>query len=109
MGEQSVAVGRGGGDGAGADGAARAGAVVDHDGLADLRGHLLEHDARDDVDRAACGERHDDADRPGRPLLRGGGPDRQQGDGSEAAAAQNGKAAGDTEAREHYWSTLDPI
>ena len=48
--------------------AARAAAVLDHDRLAELRRHLLEHDARDDVGRAARPERNDRADRPRRPI-----------------------------------------
>ena len=48
-----VAVGHRLGDGVGAD-TARAGAVLDHDLLADARAELLRDDARDDV-RAAAG------------------------------------------------------
>ena len=68
--QQRVAVGRRLGDGVGADHAARAGAVVDDDRLAERLGQRLLHDARIEIDRAARRERHDDADRLRRIRLR---------------------------------------
>ncbi len=64
-GHQCVAVrgGFGGGEGAGV--AARTRAIVDDEGLPDRLAHTVEQDARDDVARAAAGERDDDRDRPG--------------------------------------------
>ena len=68
--QERVAVGIGLRDRAGADRLRCARAVLDHDGLADLLGDLLEHQPRDDVDGAAGRERHDHADRlPRRPFL----------------------------------------
>ena len=60
--QQRVAVRRRAGDGAGADGGAGAGQVLDHHGLAEPPRHRLRQDAGDDVDDAACGEGHHDAD-----------------------------------------------
>ena len=53
----------------GADVAARAGLVLDDDGLAQSRGELLADEAREGVRVAADGERNDVRDRLGRPLL----------------------------------------
>jgi len=47
-------------------------AVFEHDRLADLLGHLVEHDARDNVVGVAGGERHDRRDGPAGPGLRVG-------------------------------------
>ena len=72
-----VAVGRRLGDRVGADIAAGADPVVDHDLLAQPGPQPLRQDARDDVGAAAGRERHDQPDRPVRPGsvagLRGGG------------------------------------
>jgi hypothetical protein len=70
MNQHGVAVGRGFRDGIGADGAARAGPVLDHDGLAKLSADLVHHDARDDIAGAAGAERHDGGDVSRRPVLR---------------------------------------
>jgi len=58
------AVGRGLGDRVGADIAARARAVLDHDLLAETGAELLRDDPRDDVGAAAGREGDDQADRP---------------------------------------------
>jgi len=62
------AVGRRAGDLQPADGAARAGLVVDHHRLPELLAELLGHDAREDVAGAAGREGDDDLDRLVRPL-----------------------------------------
>ena len=69
MDQQRVAVGIGLGDGAHADRAAGAEAVLDHDRLAELGRETLGDRAGDDVGPAAGAERHDDADRLCRPRL----------------------------------------
>ena len=51
----------------GADAAAAADAVLDHELLAEPLAELLRDDAGDGVGAAAGGERHDEADRPLRP------------------------------------------
>ena len=68
--QQRVAVGRRFRDGVGADVAARAGAIFDDDGLAEMVRHLGRDDPPDRIDRAAGGERHHDADGPVRIALR---------------------------------------
>ena len=67
-----VAVGRRLGDRVDAEVAAGAGLVVDDEGPAGGRGDLLAGLAGNDVGAAAGRERHDDADRLGRPGLREG-------------------------------------
>ncbi|OMP13304.1 hypothetical protein COLO4_01909, partial [Corchorus olitorius] len=82
-------VGRGLGHGVGGDDAARAGLVVDDDGLAQLRGQLLRHHARGDVGHAACAKGHDDADglvRQG--LCLAGDGCQQQGRAGQGAARE---------------------
>ena len=76
-GEQRVAVGRGFRRHVGAEAAARAGAVLDHDRLAEHLLHVLAGDARDEVGVAARRERHDQ-------------PDRLVGIGGERHARQHG-------------------
>jgi hypothetical protein len=61
--EHRVAVGRGLRRGVDADVARGAGAVVDHDLLAEQLGEPRLHDAADEVRRAARGERNDHPDR----------------------------------------------
>ena len=61
-----VAVGRGAHHAADADGAVRAGDVLDHDGLAEMRPHRLGHGAAHGVGRAAGAVGHDERDRPRR-------------------------------------------
>src|SRR3546814_7688314 len=56
---RSIRLGAGGG--AGADVAVGAGAVLDHHGLPELRGHFLGHGAGNHVGGAARGKRHQDA------------------------------------------------
>ena len=63
--QDRVAVGRGLGDEVGADVAARARPVVDHDLLREALGELLRDDASDDVGAAARREGDDEADRLG--------------------------------------------
>ncbi len=70
--QDGVAVGLGLRDQGGADGAARSSAVLDHDGLAELGRERIEHDAPDDIERAAGRERDHGADRSRRPGLREG-------------------------------------
>src|SRR5258707_14260885 len=68
--KQRVAVGHRLGDEVGADVAARAGTVLDHDRLPPGLGKLLGDQAHDDIVRPARSERHDDAHGPGRIVLR---------------------------------------
>ena len=68
--KQRVAIGIGFGDVAAAQRAVGAGLVVDIDALAEQRRHLVGHQAADEVGRAAGREGDDDADRPGRKILR---------------------------------------
>src|SRR5262249_4635174 len=56
---ERVAVGRGAGETSDTDGAARAGDVLDDDGLAERGAHRLGHDPSDHVGRAAGRERYD--------------------------------------------------
>ena len=87
-----VAVGRGAHGPADADGASRAGDVLDDDGLAERHPHPLGEDASDHVGRSAGRERHDDGDRLRRIGLREGKPrhrrqrDRARGQMQKAAA-----------------------
>ncbi len=67
-----VAVGRGLGDGIGAERAARAAAIVDHDRLLGQLRHALADDAGDDVVGPAGRERHDQLDGFRREILRRG-------------------------------------
>jgi hypothetical protein len=69
--QQRVAVGRPLGDELGADIAAGAGPVLDHEGLAQNFSHLRRHDAADNVGRAAGGERNDHLHRVRWKIIRG--------------------------------------
>ena len=60
--QDGVTIGRGTHDMLGGDVAMRAGAVLDHHGLAEKRLHLRRHQARGDVGGAARREAHDEAD-----------------------------------------------
>ena len=71
--QQRVAVGRALGDRVGADDRAGAGAVVDDHVLPQRLLQPLCDDAAEDIGRAAGCERHDDADRASRVVLRVGG------------------------------------
>ena len=71
--QQRVAVGRGADHGLGADIAAGAGAVFDHEGLPEPLVEPLADQPRRDVDAAAGGKTGNDAHRPGRVILRRGG------------------------------------
>ena len=51
------------------DGIARTSAVLDDDRLAELRGDLLHHGARHDIERASGALRNKRLDLPGRPSL----------------------------------------
>ena len=84
-----VAVGRGLGDHVGAERAAGAAAVVDHDLLLEDFLQLLPDHAGDQVVRPAGRERHDQPDRLRRKLLRGG-RDRTQHNGADADETQHG-------------------
>ena len=80
--QQRVAVRRGGRDLAGAERAAGARAVLDHEGLAELGGQMLRAEPRHHVGVAAGAERHDDGHRPGRPVrgVKRPGERREDGD-----------------------------
>ena len=96
-GEQRVAVGRGAHDRLGADVAARAGTVLDHERLAELLRERLRDDPHKDVDRAAGRKADDDAHRPVRPGLR-----RRVADAREQGSARERK---DRAARERHASS----
>ena len=85
-----VAVGRGLGDRAGADDAGAAGAVVDHERLAELALDLLRHQPREHVGAAARRIGHDQLDRPLRIALREGrrGARAHAAAGDECASVQ---------------------
>ena len=68
--QQRVAVGRRLRHDVGADQRARAGAVLDHDGLLERRGQAIADGARQHVGERAGRIRHDEAQRPGRIILR---------------------------------------
>ena len=67
--EECIAVRLRPGDGTGTHRLPRAGPVLDHDALSELRGELLEHHARNRVDDAAGRDGHDRFDRLGGPGL----------------------------------------
>ena len=66
---QGVTVGRGRHDLPHSDRAAGARPVLDHETLSELRGEVLRAEPRHHVGVAAGAERHDDGDRPARPLI----------------------------------------
>jgi len=66
--QERIAVGRGARDDFGADDAFRAGAVIDHDLLAESLREVVRDVARHDVVTAAGRLRHEQADRPRRKL-----------------------------------------
>ena len=68
--QERVAVGIGLGCRGGSDRAAGAGAVLDHERLADLPSHLIEHDARDGIAGVAGAHRAHRHDRAVGPILR---------------------------------------
>ena len=72
MKQDGVSVRRSLRDRIGAERAAGAGAVVHHDGLLERLGHLGREDARHRIDAAAGRERHHEADRLVRIVLRAG-------------------------------------
>src|SRR5262249_39082952 len=89
--EQRVAVGRALDEGARADEAGAAGAIVDHDLLAERARKLLRDHARHGVDAAARRVRHDKGDDAGGIILREGEtannhPDRGDGRGPQQPA-----------------------
>ena len=96
--QQRVAVGLGLDDGGGADRAAGAAAVLDHDGLAELARQRVHHDAPDDVERAARRERDHGPDLARRIALRCRDPrqrrrrERGGGHGQECAARGHGRS-----------------
>src|ERR1017187_4969092 len=81
---ERLAVGRGLGHELGADVAAGAGFVLDHDRLLQLLGQGLSENASGDVGRGAGAEGDDHADRPGRVVLRAG----KRGDGAGEAGCE---------------------
>ncbi len=83
--DDGVAVGRGARDAGGADRAAGAGDIFDHQRLAERDAHPLAEIADDGVGRPAGRERHDHRDRPVRIILR-----RRA---SDAAASANAPAS----------------
>ena len=85
--EHRVAVRRGLGDHVRSGGPAGAGAVVDHECLAEALAQMLGDDAPDYISGSACGERHDKAHGLVRPL-RMGNAGREQQRGQQRA--QNG-------------------
>jgi hypothetical protein len=89
--QQGVAVGLGGGRGAGADRPAGAGPVVDDHLLSEHRRQPLRDQAAHHVDRPAGGERHDQLDRLGRIGLRArcAGGEEAQGDDRDGDDAQS--------------------
>ena len=86
--EQRVAVRRGVDDRLGAEIAAGAGLVLDHDGLAERIAQPLRCDPRGDVDLAAGGEADDQADRMRRIGLRPGDARRQRQRGGAGGQMQ---------------------
>ena len=86
---------RGLGHRVGADGAARAGPVLHHEGLAERRGEVRRHGAARGVGRGARRDRHDDAHRPVRPAggLGPGRPGRGQGGNGGGGGAQGEERA----------------
>ena len=82
---QRVAVGLAFGDRLGADGAAGAGAVVDHDLFAEQLAHLVGDAAADDRGRAARRKRNHQRDRAGRIVLRVRGDATRRDHGASAA------------------------
>ena len=87
-GEQRVAVGRRARRHLGAEAAARAGAVLDHEGLAERLAHALAAQPRDEVRIAAGRERHDHAHR----LVRIGGVGGARQSGCERRGRDGGQA-----------------
>ncbi len=73
MGENAVAVGIGFSDLAGAERAAGADAIFDHDGLAELDRETVEHQPRHHVSGAAGAERNRGLDQVRRPVIGRGG------------------------------------
>jgi hypothetical protein len=89
--DQGIAVGRRAHHEFGAEVAAGAGLVVDHELLLEALGELLRHGARQDVGGAAGGEGHHHLDRPGRIGRRlrpgEGGQQRTERHGAEQGSA----------------------
>jgi hypothetical protein len=86
-----VAIGRGAHRLLGTQHAARAGAVVDDDGLAEARLHPLGRQPRPDIGRAARWKGHDEADGPiRRPALRGGEARKRERGGEKGTAVRHG-------------------
>jgi hypothetical protein len=90
-GEQRIAVRGGARRHLGAETAARAGAVLDHEGLAERLAHAFAAQSRDEVRIAASRERHDHAHRPvrigGVSGARKGRGERRGRDGAKQRAA----------------------
>jgi hypothetical protein len=96
--DQRVPVGRGLGHLGHRWNSGTAALVVDEHRLAELPAQLLRHGARDDLARAAGGEGHDEADRPGRPAgLREGRTGQGQRRGGEDGSAMDGGHGGTPE------------
>jgi hypothetical protein len=90
---ERVAVRRGLGAGDRADQRVAAGAVLDHDALAPFLRELLSEQPHQHVGCAACGERHDDVNRLGGEIERGGG-ERRQDRSQDADKGGDGQAHG---------------
>ncbi len=67
--QEHVAVRRSVGDSRRAGHAGRPADILDHERLAEQLAHFLRLDAGADIDAAAGGKRHDERDRPSRPIL----------------------------------------
>src|SRR5215813_1009792 len=95
MDQQGVTVGRRASDRGDAGGAAGARPVLDHERLAELPRHLIEHDATDHVVRGAGRERDGDHDVVRRPGLRRGrrGREDKTADGGTSYGEQTFRAS----------------
>jgi hypothetical protein len=98
MGENAVAVRVGLGDLTGAERAAGADAIFDHDGLAEFRRKPVEHQPRHHVGGAACAERNGRLDQVRGPVIR------RCGSSCEKAGqdANNAKGPGHQKLRFHH-------
>ena len=86
--QDGVAVRIGLGGRGGSDRPSGASAVLDHEGLADLLRHLIEHDARNGIGGVACAHRADGHDRAVGPILRQRGRREGNKNGARHGAAR---------------------
>ena len=89
--QQGVAVGRAARDFLRADAAERAGAVLDHDGLAHGLLQVLTEHPRDLIGAGAGGKRHDDLDLPRWVFVGGIGPRSRQSEQREGCERSQGQ------------------